>query len=192
MKGVGVAERGVDEQKFVVLETRIGQTGAVGEQEEGSHERDNHASKHAYNALREHRQLACTRWAQICAHSEEYTSAQRHHELYSDREVGLGHCKLAYILLRLPTPDDRDQRHATDTLAEVIGPPDTHDELWDLENLRTARRLCDWMFAQSLPFVGGEVARWVPASVLLVSACWHTLALRICCSSSPTGFALRS
>lgn len=35
---------------------------------------------------------------------------------------------------------------------------DANSELWDLENLRTASRLCDWMFAQSLPFVGGEVA----------------------------------
>ncbi len=33
-----------------------------------------------------------------------------------------------------------------------------HDELWDLVNLRRARRLCDWMYEQSLPFVGGEVA----------------------------------
>ncbi len=32
------------------------------------------------------------------------------------------------------------------------------NELWDLENLRTARRLCDWMYEQCVPFVGGEVA----------------------------------
>ena len=61
------------------------------------------------------------------------------------------------ILLRLPTPTTESE-HATDTLAEVIGPPDTHHELWDLENLRTARRLCDWMYEQCLPFVRGEVA----------------------------------
>jgi phospholipid N-methyltransferase len=33
-----------------------------------------------------------------------------------------------------------------------------HDELWDLENLREARRLCDWMFEQCSAHVGGEVA----------------------------------
>lgn len=33
-----------------------------------------------------------------------------------------------------------------------------HDELWDLENLREARRLCDWMFEQCSAYVGGEVA----------------------------------
>jgi SAM-dependent methyltransferase len=33
-----------------------------------------------------------------------------------------------------------------------------HDELWDLENLREARRLCDWMYEQCSPFVSGEVA----------------------------------
>jgi 2-polyprenyl-3-methyl-5-hydroxy-6-metoxy-1,4-benzoquinol methylase len=32
------------------------------------------------------------------------------------------------------------------------------EELWDLENLRSARRLCDWMFRQSEPYVRGEVA----------------------------------
>lgn len=31
-------------------------------------------------------------------------------------------------------------------------------ELWDLRNLRAARHLCDWMYEQCLPFVGGEVA----------------------------------
>lgn len=36
-------------------------------------------------------------------------------------------------------------------------PDDSHDELWDLENLRRAQRLCDWMFEQSSPFVTGEV-----------------------------------
>jgi phospholipid N-methyltransferase len=34
---------------------------------------------------------------------------------------------------------------------------ETHDELWDLENLREAERLCDWMYEQCLPFVGGHV-----------------------------------
>jgi len=34
----------------------------------------------------------------------------------------------------------------------------THDELWDLENLQSAHRLCDWMYEQASPFVGGEVA----------------------------------
>jgi SAM-dependent methyltransferase len=33
----------------------------------------------------------------------------------------------------------------------------THDELWDLENLRQASRLCDWMYEQFRQFVGGEV-----------------------------------
>lgn len=61
------------------------------------------------------------------------------------------------ILLGLPTPTTEPE-HATDALAEVIGPPDTHHELWDLENLRTAHRLCDWMYEQCLPYVGGEVA----------------------------------
>jgi SAM-dependent methyltransferase len=32
-----------------------------------------------------------------------------------------------------------------------------HDELWDLENLRAAQGLCDWMYEQFSPFVGGEV-----------------------------------
>ncbi len=40
----------------------------------------------------------------------------------------------------------------------MIDSTDGHDELWDLENLRTARRLCDWMYEQSLPFVRGDVA----------------------------------
>jgi SAM-dependent methyltransferase len=40
----------------------------------------------------------------------------------------------------------------------MIDPGETHDELWDLQNLRAARRLCDWMYEQSLPLVGGEVA----------------------------------
>jgi SAM-dependent methyltransferase len=31
-----------------------------------------------------------------------------------------------------------------------------HDELWDLENLRTARRLCDWMYEQFDPYVGAR------------------------------------
>jgi SAM-dependent methyltransferase len=34
---------------------------------------------------------------------------------------------------------------------------EAHDELWDLENLRAARRLCDWMYQQFAPFVNGEV-----------------------------------
>jgi SAM-dependent methyltransferase len=34
----------------------------------------------------------------------------------------------------------------------------SHDELWDLENLRDANRLCDWMFDQCARFVTGEVA----------------------------------
>jgi SAM-dependent methyltransferase len=33
-----------------------------------------------------------------------------------------------------------------------------HAELWGLENLRRARRLCDFMFEQFAPFVGGTVA----------------------------------
>jgi len=32
-----------------------------------------------------------------------------------------------------------------------------HDDLWDLENLRRAPRLCDWMYEQFRPFVAGEV-----------------------------------
>jgi len=32
-----------------------------------------------------------------------------------------------------------------------------HDELWDLENLRQAARLCDWMYEQFRGFVGGSV-----------------------------------
>lgn len=32
-----------------------------------------------------------------------------------------------------------------------------NEELWDLENLRRARRLCGWMYEQFRPFVGGEV-----------------------------------
>ncbi|HXP28739.1 MAG TPA: class I SAM-dependent methyltransferase [Solirubrobacteraceae bacterium] len=31
-----------------------------------------------------------------------------------------------------------------------------HDELWDLENLRAARRLGDWMYEQFDPYVGAE------------------------------------
>jgi 2-polyprenyl-3-methyl-5-hydroxy-6-metoxy-1,4-benzoquinol methylase len=31
------------------------------------------------------------------------------------------------------------------------------EELWDLENLRGARRLCSWMYEQFHPFVRGEV-----------------------------------
>ncbi len=31
-----------------------------------------------------------------------------------------------------------------------------HDELWDLENLRSARRLGDWMYEQFQPYVGAE------------------------------------
>jgi SAM-dependent methyltransferase len=34
----------------------------------------------------------------------------------------------------------------------------TTDELWDLETLKGARRLGDWMFAQFSPYVGGRVA----------------------------------
>ena len=34
---------------------------------------------------------------------------------------------------------------------------ETHHELWDLENFNSARRLCDWMFEQFAPFVGGSV-----------------------------------
>jgi SAM-dependent methyltransferase len=41
---------------------------------------------------------------------------------------------------------------------QATGAESAHDELWDLENLRAATRLCDWMFEQSLPFVRGEVA----------------------------------
>jgi SAM-dependent methyltransferase len=43
-------------------------------------------------------------------------------------------------------------------LPPTINSATEHDELWDLENLRAARRLCDWMYEQCLPFVGGEVA----------------------------------
>lgn len=32
----------------------------------------------------------------------------------------------------------------------------THDELWDLENLRAARRLGDWMYEQFEPYVGAS------------------------------------
>jgi SAM-dependent methyltransferase len=32
-----------------------------------------------------------------------------------------------------------------------------HEELWDLENLRGAQRLCGWMYEQFRPFVGGRV-----------------------------------
>jgi SAM-dependent methyltransferase len=32
-----------------------------------------------------------------------------------------------------------------------------HEELWDLENLRGAQRLGDWMYEQFRPFVGGRV-----------------------------------
>ena len=34
---------------------------------------------------------------------------------------------------------------------------ESDEELWDLENLRTARRLCDWMYEQFRRFVGGDV-----------------------------------
>lgn len=50
--------------------------------------------------------------------------------------------------------------HAT-ARAQVLSPVDSkeaHDEPWDVGNLRTARRLCDWMYEQYLPLVGGEVA----------------------------------
>ncbi|MDQ6750273.1 MAG: class I SAM-dependent methyltransferase [Actinomycetota bacterium] len=36
-------------------------------------------------------------------------------------------------------------------------PAGAADELWDLENLARARRLCAWMFEQFAPFVRGEV-----------------------------------
>jgi SAM-dependent methyltransferase len=34
---------------------------------------------------------------------------------------------------------------------------ESHDELWDLENLRAARRLGDWMYEQFEPYVDAEV-----------------------------------
>jgi SAM-dependent methyltransferase len=34
---------------------------------------------------------------------------------------------------------------------------ESHDELWDLENLRSARRLGDWMYEQFEPYIGPEV-----------------------------------
>jgi SAM-dependent methyltransferase len=42
--------------------------------------------------------------------------------------------------------------------AQLGDPISSDGELWDLENLRSATRLCDWMFQQSMPFVGGQVA----------------------------------
>ena len=36
-------------------------------------------------------------------------------------------------------------------------PADAHEELWDLENLARARRLCAWMFEQFEPFARGVV-----------------------------------
>ncbi|HUA11337.1 MAG TPA: class I SAM-dependent methyltransferase [Solirubrobacteraceae bacterium] len=40
----------------------------------------------------------------------------------------------------------------------TTGAQPEHDEMWDLENLRAARRLCDWMYAQSSRYVRGNVA----------------------------------
>jgi len=57
----------------------------------------------------------------------------------------------------LPPPATGPE-HAVDAISQVVEPTDTHHELWDLENLRTAHRLCDWMYEQCLPFVHGEVA----------------------------------
>jgi SAM-dependent methyltransferase len=53
------------------------------------------------------------------------------------------------------TDHNTAQAHVVSQVANLT---EGHDELWDLENLRTARRLCDWMYEQWLPFVGGEVA----------------------------------
>src|SRR2546423_14763237 len=44
---------------------------------------------------------------------------------------------------------------ATDLI--VPGAPEQHGELWELENLRDAQRLGDFMFAQFAPFVAGNV-----------------------------------
>src|SRR2546423_3567838 len=44
---------------------------------------------------------------------------------------------------------------ATDLI--VPGAPEQHGELWELENLRDAQRLGDFMFAQFAPFVAGHV-----------------------------------
>jgi SAM-dependent methyltransferase len=49
-----------------------------------------------------------------------------------------------------------DRRGETDIALELE--ENAHDELWDLQNLRAATRLCDWMFEQCLPFVRGDVA----------------------------------
>jgi SAM-dependent methyltransferase len=45
----------------------------------------------------------------------------------------------------------------TSPISEMLESTEIHDELWDLENLREAKRLCDWMYEQCLPFVGGRV-----------------------------------
>jgi SAM-dependent methyltransferase len=39
----------------------------------------------------------------------------------------------------------------------MLAEGDTREGLWDLENLRQARGLCDWMYEQFGAFVGGEV-----------------------------------
>jgi SAM-dependent methyltransferase len=43
------------------------------------------------------------------------------------------------------------------TSAEDADSVEAQDELWDLENLRAARRLCDWMYEQCSQFVEGAV-----------------------------------
>jgi SAM-dependent methyltransferase len=45
-----------------------------------------------------------------------------------------------------------------DMVSSTTLDPAASQELWDLENLRAARRLCDWMYEQCQPLVGGEVA----------------------------------
>jgi SAM-dependent methyltransferase len=58
---------------------------------------------------------------------------------------------------------DRDDHHGGPRKTgawpqSAVEVTDEHNELWDLENLREARRLGDWMFQQFSRFVGGEVA----------------------------------
>lgn len=58
----------------------------------------------------------------------------------------------------------------------------SHDELWDLENLQAARRLCDWMYEQSSPFVRGEVIE--------IGAGIGTFSTRIAANPEVTGLLL--
>ncbi len=56
--------------------------------------------------------------------------------------------------LTTPTTDHGTIRPRVSSQESQTG---AHDELWDLENLRAARRLCDWMYQQFSGFVDGVV-----------------------------------